>query len=96
METDPEKAREIARRYVSGYGQLANYSNSWRRLGFSEEDIATASDRLCDALFAWGDVERIAERVKAHLAAGADHVCLQVSLGGPAKSSHRSVRYGAI
>lgn len=82
LETDPSRARDIARRYVSGYGQLANYSNSWRRLGFSEEDITTSSDRLCDALFAWGDVDQIARRVDAHLAAGADHVCLQVSLGG--------------
>jgi 2-methylisocitrate lyase-like PEP mutase family enzyme len=63
---------------VKGYGALANYANNWLRLGFSAEDIANTSDRLVDALFAWGGVDRIAERVNAHLDAGADHVCLQV------------------
>jgi probable F420-dependent oxidoreductase len=82
LETDPARARDFARPYVKGYGQLANYANSWRRLGFSENDIADTSDRLIDALFAWGGVDRIAERVNAHFAAGADHVCLQVVGGG--------------
>jgi hypothetical protein len=63
------------------YLQLPNYQNSWRRLGFSEEDIAGASDRLVDALFAWGDAEAIRKRVQAHLDAGADHVCVQVVTG---------------
>jgi len=83
LESDPMRARNLARPYVKGYGQLANYANSWRRLGFSEEDIANTSDRLVDALFAWGGVERIAERVNAHFAAGADHVCLQVVGASP-------------
>ena len=78
LEPDQARARDMARPYVKGYGQLANYANNWRRLGFSEEDIATSSDRLVDALFACGDVDRIVERVNAHFAAGADHVCLQV------------------
>ena len=78
FEPDQARARDLARPYVKGYGQLANYANSWRRLGFSEEDIATTSDRLVDALFACGDIDKIAERVNAHFAAGADHVCLQV------------------
>lgn len=78
LDTDPARARDLARPYVRGYGQLANYANSWRRLGFSEEDITTCSDRLVDALFACGDVDVIAARVDAHFAAGADHVCLQV------------------
>ena len=78
LEREPERARELARPFVRGYGQLANYANSWRRLGFSEDDIANCSDRLVDALFAWGDEARIAERVQEHFAAGADHVCLQV------------------
>ena len=79
LETDPVKARAAARRYVLGYGRMPNYANSWRRLGFSEEDVATGSDKLCDALFAWGDVDQIAGRVRAHLDAGADHVCMQVT-----------------
>lgn len=78
LETDRARARDIARPYVKGYGQLENYANSWRRLGFSEDDIANTSDRLVDALFACGDEDVIAERINAHFAAGADHVCLQV------------------
>lgn len=78
LESDRARARDIARPYVKGYGQLENYANSWRRLGFSEDDIANTSDRLVDALFACGDADVIAERIDAHFAAGADHVCLQV------------------
>ena len=78
FDADPARARDLARVHVRGYGQLENYANSWRRLGFSDEDIATCSDRLTDALFACGDENVIAARVEEHLAAGADHVCLQV------------------
>jgi probable F420-dependent oxidoreductase len=78
LAADPAAARELARPYVRGYGALENYANSWRRLGFTDEDIAACSDRLIDALFACGDIEVVATRVNAHLAAGADHVCLQV------------------
>lgn len=77
LETDPDKAREIARHGLANYLRLPNYLNSWRRLGFSEEDIK-GSDRLVDALFAWGDLDKVAARVRQHLDAGADHVCLQV------------------
>jgi probable F420-dependent oxidoreductase len=83
LETDPAKARDMARVVIGHYSKLPNYANSWLRLGFTEEDISSASDRLVDALFAWGSTERIAERVNAHLAAGADHVCLQVITGEP-------------
>ena len=85
LEADPQRARELARPFVKGYGQLANYANSWRRLGFSDDDIANGSEALIDALFAWGDAGRIADRVQAHFAAGADHVCLQVVT--PARSN---------
>lgn len=78
FDPDPARARDLARPYVRGYGQLENYANSWRRLGFSDDDIANCSDRLTDALFACGDIDVIAARVDAHIAAGADHVCLQV------------------
>jgi probable F420-dependent oxidoreductase len=78
LETDPAKAREIARRSVSVYGQLPNYANSWRREGFSDAEIERLDDRLIDALVAWGDISAIAARVDEHFAAGADHVCLQV------------------
>jgi alkanesulfonate monooxygenase SsuD/methylene tetrahydromethanopterin reductase-like flavin-dependent oxidoreductase (luciferase family) len=52
--------------------------NNWYDLGFTHEDVAQVSDRLCDALFAWGDPETIAARVAEHFTAGADHVCVQV------------------
>ena len=86
LDTDPDRAREPGRMHVKGYGRMPNYANSWRRLGFSEDDIANASDRLVDALFAWGDVDAIAARVNAHLAAGADHVCIQVTSGRPGQA----------
>ena len=78
LETDLARVREIVGPVVQGYGDMPNYRNSWKRLGFSEEEIAGLSDRLVDALFAWGSPERIAERLQGHFAGGADHVCLQV------------------
>ena len=81
LESDPARARAIARAGIALYLQFPNYANNWRRLGFGEEDIATASDRLIDALFAWGSIERIAARIGEYLAAGADHVCVQVVRG---------------
>jgi len=78
LETDPDKARELARNVVKFYAALPNYANSWRREGYTDADIETLSDRLIDGLIAWGDMEAIGARVQAHLQAGADHVCLQV------------------
>ncbi|MFI2027151.1 TIGR03620 family F420-dependent LLM class oxidoreductase [Streptomyces buecherae] len=79
-----ERARERARRHIAGYLPAAPYRASWQRLGFTEADFADGgSDRLVDALVAIGD-ERIAERITAHLAAGADHVCLQALPAHPA------------
>jgi probable F420-dependent oxidoreductase len=83
FETDPAKAREIARGALSVYLRMPNYIASWRRQGFSDADIETASDRLCDALVAWGEVDALAARVRAHLDAGADHVCVKVVRGAP-------------
>ncbi len=85
LETDPGRARELARAALASYQTYPNYQNSWRRLGFSDEDIVSASDRLIDALFAWGPIERIAERVNEHFAAGADHVCVQAITGAGVK-----------
>lgn len=78
LETDPTVARTIARHALGHYAELANYTDNWRRLGFTDHDIETRSDRFVDALIAWGDVEDIEQRVAAHVAAGADHVCVQV------------------
>ncbi len=79
LETDASEARSIARAHLAMYLGLPNYANNWRRLGFTEEDIADGgSDRLVDALVVWGDEETIARRISEHRDAGADHVCLQV------------------
>jgi probable F420-dependent oxidoreductase len=78
LERDPAKARDIGRGFVKFYAGLPNYANNWRREGFSDAEIEGLSDRLVDALIAWGDVDAIAARVDEHIAAGADHVCLQV------------------
>ncbi|MBW8784156.1 MAG: TIGR03620 family F420-dependent LLM class oxidoreductase [Novosphingobium sp.] len=78
LESDPARAREIARGFVSHYARLPNYANSWRREGFSDAEIESLADRLIDALIAWGDVDAIRARVDEHFAGGADHVCLQV------------------
>jgi probable F420-dependent oxidoreductase len=79
FETDPAKARGIAREFLRFYLTLPNYTNNFLRLGFSETDFANGgSDRLIDAIVAWGDTERIRQRIRAHHTAGADHVCVQV------------------
>jgi probable F420-dependent oxidoreductase len=79
LETDPVRAREAARGALAMYLELPNYTNSWLRQGFAEDDFAGGgSDRLVDALFAWGDTARIRERIGAYRAAGADHVALQL------------------
>jgi probable F420-dependent oxidoreductase len=96
LESDPTRARALARQALAHYLTYPNYANSWRRLGFSADEITHASDRLVDALFAWGPMETIVARVNAHLSAGADHVCLQVitSAGvsiGPARPAWREL-----
>ena len=79
LETDPAKAREIARLHLQTYLALPNYANNWKRHGFTDDDIANGgSDRLVDALIGWGDEAAIAARVQQHRDAGADHVCVQV------------------
>jgi probable F420-dependent oxidoreductase len=79
LSTDPAEARRIGRAFARHYLALPNYANNLRRLGWSDDDIASdGTDRLLDAVVAWGDVDAIVARVKAHLDAGADHVCVQL------------------
>jgi probable F420-dependent oxidoreductase len=79
LTTDPEAARRIGREHLAGYLALPNYSNNFRRLGFGDEELSSGgSDRLVDALVAWGDAQAIAARVAQHRDAGADHVSIQV------------------
>jgi probable F420-dependent oxidoreductase len=79
LEGDPAVAREIARKAMAVYLRAPNYLNNLARLGFGEDDLAGGgSDRLVDAVVAWGSLDVVAARVRAHIDAGADHVCLQV------------------
>ncbi len=79
LETDPATARAIARRTIVHSLYLPNYRNSFLRMGFSEADLAgEGSDRLIDGLVAWGDEDAIRHRIRQHLDAGADQVCIQV------------------
>jgi probable F420-dependent oxidoreductase len=85
LTTDPEKARAVGRKALEIYLNLANYLNSWKRLGFTDEDVRKpGSDRLVDAVVAYGTPDQIAARLKEHITAGADHVAVQV-LTGPDK-----------
>ncbi len=84
VETDPEQARELARgplRFLTARG--GGYAANLRRMGFAEDEIAQLSDRLVDALVAWGDPEAVAARIAQHLRAGANQVALSVLSTGP-------------
>jgi probable F420-dependent oxidoreductase len=78
LQTDPAKARAAARAVLSIYLGLPNYQNGWVHQGFNEDDWSNGgSDRLMDAMVAWGDEAAIRSRIQAHWDAGADHVCIQ-------------------
>lgn len=85
LETDPAKARQIGRIHTKVYVGLPNYQNNLRRLGFSDDDFAEegGSDRLVDAIVAWGDLDTVTARVQAHFDAGADHVSIQALIENP-------------
>ena len=79
LTNDRVEGRRIGRAFAKNYLVLPNYANNLRRLGWGDEDLAAGgSDRLIDAVIAWGDVDAIVARVRAHLDAGADQVCIQV------------------
>lgn len=77
LEIDPERARAVARSILSMYLPLPNYRNAWFGMGFTEADVDGTSDRFLDAMVAWGEESAIADKIQAHLEAGADHVCIQ-------------------
>jgi probable F420-dependent oxidoreductase len=78
LDSDPDSARAKAREHMSYYLGLDNYRRNLLRLGYAEDELENGgSDRLVDAIVAWGDVEAVRDRVAAHLDAGADHVCVQ-------------------
>ena len=71
-------ARALAREWAGGYLELPNYANNWRRLGFDEDDVAGGGLGPAAGRGVRLGAEAIADRVRAHLDAGADHVCIQV------------------
>jgi probable F420-dependent oxidoreductase len=79
LETDTTKARAAARQHMSFYvTNLPNYRNNLKALGWQDADFQNGcSDRLVDAIVAWGSAEKIRERIDAHFKAGATHVCIQ-------------------
>ena len=77
LESDPDKARELARPIAKIYQGLPNYRNNWLRMGLTEQDINELSDRFIDTTFAWGNANAIKTRIQEHMDAGATHVCLQ-------------------
>lgn len=81
---DREKAREAGDRYMKTYLGLDNYRRNLERLGWAAEDLEPpGSDRLFDAMVAWGNTDKIAESVCGHLDAGADHLAIQVLTSTP-------------
>lgn len=75
LTADADAARAVGRRMLQVYLGLVNYVNNWKRLGFTDEDVAKpGSDSLVDAVIAHGEVDAIVGALRAHLDAGADHV----------------------
>jgi probable F420-dependent oxidoreductase len=96
LTTDRAKGLQIARAFARNYLALPNYANNLKRLGWSDGDVAgDGSERLIDAVIAIGDVDAIVSRIRAHLAAGADTVCLQLReerSADPALSAYEQIR----
>jgi probable F420-dependent oxidoreductase len=77
LESNPTRARAEAREYMRFYFQIPHYPRMLSGLGFTDADFADGgSDRLVDAIVAWGSPETIRARLGAHYAAGATHVCI--------------------
>ncbi len=84
LETDPAKARKLGRAFLDLYLKLPNYTNNLLWLGFTEDDFRDGgSNRLIDAIIAWGSLDAIRNRIHEHHSAGADHVCIQVLTEDP-------------
>ncbi|MEO3807019.1 TIGR03620 family F420-dependent LLM class oxidoreductase [Nonomuraea sp. B1E8] len=93
LDTDVARARALATEHVGFYSAAAPHQiANLRRLGFGDADLTGPSRRLVDAIVAYGDAEVIGKRVREHLDAGADHVCLQVLTADPATPPLREWR----
>jgi probable F420-dependent oxidoreductase len=78
LQTDAAKARSLARQAISMYLALPNYRRNLARFGFGDADMENSgSDRLIDAVVAWGNERAVRDRIEAHFQAGATHVCIQ-------------------
>jgi probable F420-dependent oxidoreductase len=87
LDTDAARARTAARNYMKNYLKIPAYVKNLHRFGFSDSDFADGgSDRLVDAIVAWGDERKLRARIDAHYQAGATHVCVLAlsSAGGMA------------
>jgi probable F420-dependent oxidoreductase len=82
IDSDLDRARNIARKNMARYLRLPNYANNLLRSGFTQTDIDEISDRLVDGIVACGDIDATMRRVQEHHDAGADHVCIQVLPAG--------------
>lgn len=92
LEADAERARAVARLSIGFYLGAPNYANNLLKLGFLEADLANGgSDRLVDAIVAWGDPGAVAQRIRDQQAAGASHVCVQI-LTDPPRDYAQSMR----
>jgi probable F420-dependent oxidoreductase len=78
-----DEARAVGTDWLRAYLALPNYANNLLRSGFTGDDLASVSDRLFDAIIAWGDEDAIVRRVEEHKQAGADHVCVQALMADP-------------
>ena len=92
LTNDREEARAVGTNWLRSYLALPNYANNLLRSGFTQDDLDSVSDRLFDALIAWGDEETVLNRVNEHLQAGADHVCVQVLTADPREFPHEQWR----
>jgi probable F420-dependent oxidoreductase len=78
-----DDAHAIGTDWLRAYLALPNYANNLLRSGFTQDDLDSVSDRLFDAIIAWGDEDAIVQRVDEHKQAGADHVCVQALTADP-------------
>jgi probable F420-dependent oxidoreductase len=91
VDPDPDSARAKARKWAAHYLGLANYAGNLLRLGFKQHDLEDGgSDRLIDTVIPHGSAEAVADALRAHIDAGADHVCLQ-AVGGDARRDYRAL-----
>src|SRR5690349_8799582 len=93
LETDAAKARAAARTYMKTYvPRLPNYTNNLKALGWKDEDFQNGcSDQLVDAIVAWGNEQKIRDRIEAHLKAGATHICIL-----PIRADNESLPYPRV